>query len=175
MDPTLINTIATFVGIAVGIIGIIVGIIGFKSLNEALKIRNTANKNKDSSIQQAHTINNHGLKPVDVVDLAERTAKNEVEKIPYITEEIVDGMVKASYIHFIKPEDWIKEKDSMSRIIKAEQHGRGKHPVVGVYIVRPDGSFDECGCAVSANETGDVTIGITAMSGVDFTLRIIIK
>jgi len=68
------------IGILVGLIGIIVGIIGGRSLYISRSMNNTIKNPKDSTIQQAQTINN-GLDSYAVIKLSKDTTKEELQSI----------------------------------------------------------------------------------------------
>jgi len=83
MDPVTLNTIIGIIGGVIGLIGIVVGIIGWKSISTAIKIRNYF---RDSTIQQAHIIQN-GLDSYAVIKLATETAKEEIEQFKQETNK----------------------------------------------------------------------------------------
>ena len=90
-----ISDYITIVGIVVGLIGIVVGIIGIRCLNVAMKIKNIANNNKDSNINQAQNMTvNQGLKTDEVIELTERTVKKEIDNIPVMSNEEIDKMMQ---------------------------------------------------------------------------------
>lgn len=74
------NDVVTWVNTLVGIIGIVVGIIGWKSLNAAIKIRNSLNASDSSTIQQAQIITN-GLDSYAVIRLSRDTTREELQKV----------------------------------------------------------------------------------------------
>ena len=72
---TILNTV-------VGIIGILVGIIGWRSLSTANKIRNSIGDVRESTIQQAQTINvNHGLDTYAIIKLSKQVTQEELAGI----------------------------------------------------------------------------------------------
>ena len=77
MDATTLNTLVGIVGTIVGVIGIIVGLIGLKSVNAAIKIKNSI---KVNAVQQAKIIHN-GLDDYAVIRLSRQTTQEELERI----------------------------------------------------------------------------------------------
>lgn len=78
---------ATWLNTIVGIIGIIVGIIGWKSLDTAIKIKNSVSANNGAKVQQAQIIHN-GLEDYAVIKLAKETTKEDIEKILKTIDEL---------------------------------------------------------------------------------------
>lgn len=70
--------VITIVNTVVGIIGIIVGVIGWKSLNAAIKIKNSAKAENGSTINQGNTYNNYGISEDTVRLIAKNMTKEEM-------------------------------------------------------------------------------------------------
>jgi len=167
------------IGIIVGLIGIIVGLLGAVSLRIALKSKNIANKNRDSTIQQAHTMTvNHGMKSDDVINLAERAAMRAIENIPAISDEEIDEMFQIYFIPFIydiTPSEWVTKPNERCFFIKAVTHGRGVSPSVQTLVKERDGTFPVCDCDVEVSAVGDVKISIGVGFNICDTIRVQIK
>lgn len=72
----------TIFNTAVGIIGIVVGIIGLRSLSTVNKIRNNTGDVRESTIQQAQTINvNNGLDTYAIIKLSKQVTQEELAGI----------------------------------------------------------------------------------------------
>ncbi|MFA5006712.1 MAG: hypothetical protein WC509_04520 [Candidatus Izemoplasmatales bacterium] len=68
------------IGIMVGLIGIVVGIIGGRSLSISRSMNNTIRNPKNSTVQQAQTIN-IGLDSYAVIKLSKETTQEELQSI----------------------------------------------------------------------------------------------
>ena len=131
-----------------------------------MKMKKIAKGNENSIIQQAQelTINN-GLNSTDVVALSARTAKNEIENIPTISNKEIDEMLNNNFdshqVAIIKPTDWKISENMRSYSVLTDENKIDCMSKAETFI-NAESLKEKANCLVNTWESTTVKIDLKA-------------